>query len=395
MKITAITAEFNPFHKGHLIPLKYAKSALSSDYCIAIMSPSFVQRGEGAFFSKQNRVEMALKCGFDCVLELPHKNALQSAEGFCTGAIELANHTNIITDICFGSEYIDLEVLKDIANLLTNESEEYKTYIKDSQKKGASYAKAVFSYLESHYKLTEKESRELSSPNSILALEYLKAINKTNSKIIPHSISREKGSYHSNEVSYSAEYIRKNYDNLEAVKGIIPAETYDDYKKLIHNNEFITINDFSDLLNLSLINYFSENMPENDLELRIKNNLDQFLCASQFIELIKTKDKTYSSISRKLFRLLLGIDKLNYDSINYIRVLGFNKSSSNLVSMLKESSDIPVIINTAKDSKELSQKAREEFNLNIKAEEIYKIVLKSKSKKIYKNEFSEKYPIIK
>ena len=338
---------------------------------------------------------MALKCGFDCVLELPHKNALQSAEGFCTGAIELANHTNIITDICFGSEYIDLEVLKDIANLLTNESEEYKTYIKDSQKKGASYAKAVFSYLEGHYKLTEKESRELSSPNSILALEYLKAINKTNSKIIPHSISREKGSYHSNEVSYSAEYIRNNYDNLEAVKGIIPAETYDDYKKLIHNNEFITINDFSDLLNLSLINYFSEYMPENDLELRIKNNLDQFLSTSQFIELIKTKDKTYSSISRKLFRILLGIDKLNYDSINYIRALGFNKSSSNLVSMLKESSDIPVIINTAKDSKELSQKAREEFNLNIKAEEIYKIVLKSKSKKNYKNEFSEKYPIIK
>ena len=65
-----IVAEFNPFHNGH----KYIVDALKSDESdtvTAVMSESFVQRGECACISPYERTLAALSSGVDLILSLP------------------------------------------------------------------------------------------------------------------------------------------------------------------------------------------------------------------------------------------------------------------------------------------------------------------------------------
>ncbi len=60
MNTTAIIAEYNPFHNGHKFHLSSARKTSSSDYVFAVMSPSFVQRGECAIYDKWTRTRPRL-----------------------------------------------------------------------------------------------------------------------------------------------------------------------------------------------------------------------------------------------------------------------------------------------------------------------------------------------
>ena len=71
MNTTAIIAEYNPFHNGHKFHLRSARKTTGSDYVFAVMSPSFVQRGESAVYDKWTRTRATLRCGADMVIELP------------------------------------------------------------------------------------------------------------------------------------------------------------------------------------------------------------------------------------------------------------------------------------------------------------------------------------
>ena len=79
MKTTAIIAEYNPFHNGHLYQLNEARARSGADYIVIIMSGNFVQRGEPALIDKYARTRMALESGADLVLELPAAYACSSA----------------------------------------------------------------------------------------------------------------------------------------------------------------------------------------------------------------------------------------------------------------------------------------------------------------------------
>lgn len=71
MRTVGIIAEFNPFHKGHQYILEKAKAHTDCQRAMVVMSGSFVQRGEPAFFDKWTRAKCALLNGADMVLELP------------------------------------------------------------------------------------------------------------------------------------------------------------------------------------------------------------------------------------------------------------------------------------------------------------------------------------
>ena len=77
--VLGIIAEYNPFHNGHLYHLKQAKALSGAEYCIAVMSGNFVQRGEPALLDKWARTRLALESGADLVLELPTVWAVSSA----------------------------------------------------------------------------------------------------------------------------------------------------------------------------------------------------------------------------------------------------------------------------------------------------------------------------
>ncbi|HEX3076487.1 MAG TPA: nucleotidyltransferase family protein, partial [Lachnospiraceae bacterium] len=93
-----------------------------------------------------------------------------------------------------------LTIMKDIASLLTKETQKFKQTLNDKMKQGLSYPLARMEALLSCDLLCgySKESLSdiLSSPNNILGIEYLKALLLLNSSITPVTIQRRGACYH-------------------------------------------------------------------------------------------------------------------------------------------------------------------------------------------------------
>ena len=58
MNVTGIIAEYNPFHNGHAFHIEETKKNTDADYCIAVISGSFVQRGAPALVNKYDRTKL-------------------------------------------------------------------------------------------------------------------------------------------------------------------------------------------------------------------------------------------------------------------------------------------------------------------------------------------------
>ena len=172
MNTIGIISEYNPFHKGHAYQLEQLNTMHPDSIRIAIMSGSFVQRGEPAYFSKFDRSRWAILSGVDVVIELPIIYSLGSAEIFSTGAIRLmkALHINAIS---FGTEVDDSHLLKQAAALMN--SLECQILIRKELQKGASYGSALRQILTS---VIPNGSTLSNSPNAILALEYLRSASR-------------------------------------------------------------------------------------------------------------------------------------------------------------------------------------------------------------------------
>jgi len=100
----AVIGEFNPFHNGHFYHLTKAKKLIKPDFTIAIMSGNFVQRGDTAILDKWTRAEIAIRNGYDLVIELPTIYSVSSAENFADGAIKILHSLGFVDYIAFGSE---------------------------------------------------------------------------------------------------------------------------------------------------------------------------------------------------------------------------------------------------------------------------------------------------
>ncbi|HBF58511.1 MAG TPA: hypothetical protein DDW40_04335, partial [Exiguobacterium sp.] len=56
MRMTAIISEYNPFHNGHYYQATTARRETDADVIVAIMSGTFMQRGEPAFTDKWTQI---------------------------------------------------------------------------------------------------------------------------------------------------------------------------------------------------------------------------------------------------------------------------------------------------------------------------------------------------
>ena len=188
MKTVGIVCEYNPLHKGHRKQLRAIRELCGEDTAIVCaMSGDFVQRGAPAIVDKSLRAEAAVRCGADLVLELPVTRALQSAEGFAAGGVEVLK--GLCDTLCFGAETPDRDGLMACAKALI--SEDFPPLLREELEKGCSFPAARQAALE-RMGLDPATVRE---PNDILGIEYCKAILTQNAAMEILPIKRE-GSYH-------------------------------------------------------------------------------------------------------------------------------------------------------------------------------------------------------
>lgn len=373
MKTIGIVCELNPLHNGHKYLLDMARQKFSADYVVLVMSGDYTQRGVPSIVSKEVRTRMALMAGADAVFELPVQYATASAEYFASGAVSLLNSLGCVDRILFGTENGDIEEIQKIASILNDEPDEYKKELQKSLKRGLNFASARDAALKKL--ITIGNSTTLIGSNNILGIEYCRALMASGSNITALTIKREGSDYNEEELAdnfSSASSIRKvlesgmertkkdttqntNNELNSSVKASleqnIPADILD---LLLSQNKYNCLDNYSDYLHYKLLSerdngFISYADIHRDLSDKIIKNLPKFTTISDFAQLLKSKDLTYTRIQRSLLHILLGITQETMDMLKennyptYIRLLGFKKDSSALLAQIKESAAAPVI----------------------------------------------------
>ena len=358
MIITGIITEYNPFHNGHKFHLEESKKQTKSDGTICIMSGNFVQRGGPAIIDKWKRTELALNNGVDLIIELPTFYAVSSAEFFAKGAVSILNSLNIVNNLFFGSEIGDAKALSEIAKVLVSEDERFQNILKENLSLGLTFAKAreksLIEYLNS-----SEINNIITSSNNILGIEYIKAILKLNSSINPVALKREGSNYNDKSLSQtfsSATSIRevlKNTSNIEDLKNIIPLESYEVFSKLQEQDYRFTFEEemfkyIKYKIQTNCVNFNNLYEVTEGLDNKIIKEISSSNSLHEFILKIKSKRYTYSKISRILTHIYLGLDNDDFKDIAnennlYVRVLGFNKTGREILSLIKANSSIPLI----------------------------------------------------
>ncbi|WP_270615784.1 nucleotidyltransferase [Streptococcus koreensis] len=318
MTVTGIIAEFNPFHNGHKYLLEQAEGLK-----IIAMSGNFVQRGEPAIVDKWTRAQMALENGADLVVELPFLVAVQSADHFAKGAIEILSRLGIY-QLTFGTE----EVLdyQSIATVYSEQAEEMEAFLRrlpedlsypqKTQKMWETFAGVEFTG---------------ATPNHILGLAYAKAC--AGKAIALKPIQRQGAGYHSEEkeVAYaSATSLRLHKEDQDFVDKFMPNS------QLYQSAPQVTWEDYYQLLNYQILTHpdltqiFQVN---EELANRIKDTIRSASSVEDLVNQVATKRYTKARVRRILTYILVGAREEILPTA--IHVLGFTEKGQAHLKSLK------------------------------------------------------------
>lgn len=400
MKIVGLITEYNPFHAGHLYHMQQARELTGADYCVVLMSGSFVQRGEPAIFDKYRRTKAALLAGADLVLEMPIAFSTASAHEFAAYGVALLSAIGVDA-VVFGSECGQIEFLKQAASALNHESAEFQERLRKGLKAGLTYPQARAKALE----MEDTWASVLSSPNNILGIEYLRAAEDLHSPMEFYTISRKGSGYHEDTLADA------NFPSASAIRGIIrnslskdkylldilashlPAVTHPAYTGAVP----VFVDDFSELLNAAVLQMqatFSIADLSPELAARLAKPPYFPLSFEERIQALKTRQLTYTRVSRALLHLVLGMREEDISRWKdegyalYARILGFRRQSSPLLSCLHKKSSIPLITKMADAAQNLSPSALALLEQEVYASHLYQTV-RMKRSGVFQNEYTE------
>lgn len=359
MFCSGVIAEYNPFHNGHMHHLRETINIAGNPNVIAVMSGSFVQRGEPALFDKFTRTRMALKCGVSLVIELPCVFSLSSAEGFASGAVRLLNGSGMVKDLCFGSETPDLRAMESLANIEGKQQYDLDYEIRANLKKGQAYPRAFYEAAE-RLGIVREGVDVLSKPNSLLGVEYLRAIRAHAPMIKAHAIKRLACAHDEAELKdyiSSASSIREEIGagRLKNAVKRVPDVISDD---LINAALAADMQRSSEILFRLLVYRLLSS--ENEKIARVADvgeGLENVLAISalssssysEFLSMCKSKRYSLARIRRICMNALIGITRevkaaaMNGKTPLYLRVLGVRKDAMHVLSALSNQASIPVI----------------------------------------------------
>ena len=354
-KVVGIIAEYNPFHNGHSYHIQNTKAQTGADFVVAVMTGNFTQRGNTSVINKWEKTKMALNGDADLVIELPTIYSVSSAENFANGAVKTLNELGIVDTISFGMEADDVSTLNNIANVLVNEPPEYKAILEHELGKGNSFPKARENALMMYLNDIKRYANVVKGSNNILAIEYLKALKKQKSSIVPFGVKREKVYYNSTKIidEYASATGIRNlllHNQLEEVRKVMPSKSY----SILLNNlrqgtyvlDIIAYNDEIIYKLRSMTVKQIANLPDvsEGLEYLIKEVSNKTNNLIELINGIKSKRYTQTRIQRILLYALLGITKKDMEMSKkitpYIRVLGCSEKGKILLSQINSKAKV-------------------------------------------------------
>ena len=406
LKAAGIICEYNPFHNGHEAHIAETKRALG-DGCaiVCAMSGNFVQRGEPAIFNKHTRAEAAVRCGADLVLEIPTPYVLTSSQGYAEAGVSILTSLGACEYISFGSESGRIDELSKVAEALS--AEKTGMQIKTMLGKGIAYAQAVQMTLDV---IMGERAVLLKSPNNLLGIEYIRAINKTGSHIKPITFKRTGGA-HDGDSGYSASAIRRLLRGGEFAGGF-----GSEYGGECGNGFGGGFGNIQETVSEKTLNAIHNTMPEHSImlckreisegrgpvsiesleqaimsRLRNINDFSQFPGASEgfgnrfaryaatepsvamILNKAKTKRYAMSRIRRMLICACLGITAADTAKPpSYLRVLAANDIGIKLLGELRGNTESPIITKPAQ-AKHLDAHAAELFKKEAAATDFYVI----------------------
>lgn len=297
---------------------------------------------------------MAVNAGADLVIELPFLYACNSAKDFSRGAVEILARTNFVDNIAFGMEDINFDV-EPLINLMLNENQDYKNFLHQELKSGASFAKSNSKALE---KILQGSSEFISQPNNMLALSYMLEIKKHDYNLKPLKFKRE-GIFKSKLIREE-----KNFEMMSDFSREIffMAEKSNENKLWpLLQNIFIRTSS-QELQNIYGIDEGIENLFLKHWKIAS--------CLEDFIGKCVCARYTRSHIRRRLIYILLGLQRSDVKSamnekIPYARILAFNENGRKI---LRNNSDIKLVTRLSKEKNFFSQ-------TEYKASQLYELTL--------------------
>lgn len=330
MKITAVIAEYNPFHNGHLKQLKKAKRETDADALVVVMSGSFTQHGDLCIADKYTRANWAVQAGADLVLELPTVYSLSPAKSFAEGAIKTLSMLGEFT-LSFGTESDELQDLNMAAEFMRSESKDMSNLLKGYLNEGYSVAKSRTLALD---KIRPDISNMLQSPNNILAVEYMKAGAAYGNKIQFHSVERKPDD---GKKYLSSTKIRNLIAQNQDISAFVPQ--FVSLDRMSNQDKYNTISTYAmksmSSQQLKDIANISEGM-ENRIYQSSFNTFDEFLG-------LTSKRYTRSTIKRIAASATVGLTKEHVNLANsqkpYCVALAFRPSKKKALFSLLAQSD--------------------------------------------------------
>ena len=343
MTIAGIIAEYNPFHNGHLYQIEQTKRA-GATHIVAVMSGSFVQRGEPALFSKWDRAAAALESGVDLVLELPVSYAMSSAERFGLGGVTLLEALGCVELLSFGSECGELAKLQAAADLCLklHQNADFASLLKSGCSYPSARAQAVA-------KLADRQTAALlSSPNNTLGIAYLNALTRLESSIRPMTVLRVGAAHDADETAgsfASASLLRQKLRAGEPIAPFLPQSaaecligkpTADPNRieaVLLWQLRRMTAADFAALPDVT-----------EGLQNRLYRAAQSAQSVSDFLEKVKTKRYTHARLRRIVWSAALGLRQTDYSlPLPYLRILGFNRRGREILALAGKTAALPLV----------------------------------------------------
>lgn len=194
MRTSGVICECNPFHAGHGHLFDCARA--ESDALICVMSDWFTQRGETAVLDPLVRARILLRHGADAVFALPFPFSSAPGEQFGAAGVSVLSRLGV-NDLWFGSECGELARLRAAAEV--TDSPEFLASYRAAVRAGAGTAAAYAEGLRA-----EMGDDAPLSPNDLLAVSYLRALKRTGSAMVPHTVRRVGSGYHDAAVGTAA-----------------------------------------------------------------------------------------------------------------------------------------------------------------------------------------------